>query len=86
MSCLEETVLMNIREYIESIDREDIFIHLPENYNTDEELVNGILLISHELSTTGAPIQLNELSSALMALGYTPFVFSMSYGTLINCS
>ncbi len=75
---------MNIINYFNRIDRDDISIHLPENFiSSKEEYNNPVLLISHELSRTGAPIQLLELAKALYALGYQPFVYSLSEGDLI---
>ena len=75
---------MNIINYFNHIDRDDISIHLPENFiSSKEEYNNPVLLISHELSRTGAPIQLLELAKALCALGYQPFVYSLSEGDLI---
>ena len=76
---------MNILDYITKIDRDDISIHLPPEflrYNT--ECLNAILLISHELTRTGAPIQLLMLAKTLSVLGYQPFVYSLSGGDLIE--
>ncbi len=76
---------MNISKYITKIDRDDISIHIPNNLScNDSECLKGVLLISHELSRTGAPIQMLVLAKALLALGYQPFVYSLSEGELIN--
>ena len=76
---------MNIIEYINNIDREDISIHIPQGLLSDEATCrNGVLLISHELSKTGAPLQLLELAKTLCELGYQPFIYSLSEGDLIN--
>ncbi len=73
---------MNVADYISRIDRDDISIHLPYVDFSDKD--KCILLISHELSRTGAPLQMLELSSALLRLGYQPFVYSLSEGDLIG--
>ena len=75
---------MRIIEYIETIDREDISIHIPNSNICEEECDRCILLISHELSRTGAPQQLYELAMVLIKQGYRPFVFSFSEGELID--
>ncbi len=74
---------MNIGEYIETIDKDDISIHLPGDYDSGNEYRNRVLLISHELSMTGAPIQLKELASVIAGLGYKPVVFSVAGGPLL---
>ncbi len=76
---------MNISNYITKIDRNDISIHIPNKLSSyDSKCLKGVLLISHELSRTGAPIQMLVLAKALHALGYQPFVYSLSEGELIN--
>lgn len=76
---------MNISDYIERIDRDDISIHLPPALLTENtEVVKGVLLISHELTLSGAPIQLYMLAKALIDLGYQPIVYSLSEGDLID--
>ena len=45
-------------------------------------LNKGILLVSHELSRTGAPVALIEMATRLRALGYAPVVASPSHGAL----
>ncbi len=73
---------MKITDLIGSIDRDDISIHIPDNEIADKEFENGVLLISHELSATGAPLQLYELALALLDMGYQPFVYSLFDGEL----
>ncbi len=76
---------MNISNYIKKIDRNDISIHLPPELLTESsEAPEGILLISHELTLSGAPIQLFMLAKALINLGYQPVVYSLSEGDLID--
>ncbi len=76
---------MNINEYISKIDRDDILIHIPHNLTDENACIdNVVLLISHELSRTGSPIQLLFMTKALQMLGYHPFIFSLSGGDLIN--
>lgn len=75
---------MKVSEYIEHIDRDDISIHVPLEEVLECELNNGILLISHEFTKTGAPLQLLELSIVLMKLGYRTFVYSFEYGDIIQ--
>ena len=76
---------MNIINYINRIDRNDISIHIPPGFMDNKaEIFNVILLISHALSRTGAPIQLMELAKALCELGYQPIVYSIYEGDLIN--
>ncbi len=76
---------MNINEYISKIDRDDILIHIPHNLTDENAYIdNVVLLISHELSRTGSPIQLLFMTKALQMLGYHPFIFSLSGGDLIN--
>lgn len=76
---------MNIADYIEGIDRDDISIHIPQDYFKEhKECINGVLLIGHELSITGAPIQMLKLTKVLCEMGYQPFVFSPFGGDLIK--
>lgn len=75
---------MKIIEYIELIDRDDILIHVPNEVSYEEDCDRCILLISHELSRTGAPQQLIELAVSLLEQGYRPFVYSLSEGDLIE--
>lgn len=76
---------MNTLDYIERIDKDDIFIHLPQNFYTEHEnFRNGVILISGELSITGAPIQMLKLAEVLCEFGYQPFVFSPFGGDMIE--
>ncbi|MBP3804754.1 MAG: glycosyltransferase family 4 protein [Oribacterium sp.] len=76
---------MNISNYIKRIDRDDVSIHLPPLILADTtEHPEGVLLISHELTLSGAPIQLYMLAKALIDLKYQPIVYSLSEGNLID--
>ena len=76
---------MNISNYIERIDRNDISIHLPPSFLTENtESQDCVLLISQELTLSGAPIQLYILAKALIDLGYQPIIYSLSEGDLID--
>ena len=60
---------MNINEYISKIDRDDILIHIPHNLTDENACIdNVVLLISHELSRTGSPIQLLFMTKALQTI------------------
>ncbi len=76
---------MNILNFIERIDRDDISIHIPPGFLTENTgNSEGVLLMSHELTLSGAPIQLYMLAKALIDLGYQPIVYSLSEGDLID--
>ncbi len=75
---------MNFIDYINRIDGDDVSIHIPNEFMLDHnEFSNVVLLISHELSRTGAPIQLMEFAKALCEIGYNPIVYSLSEGDLV---
>lgn len=76
--------IMIISDYINTIDRNDVSIHIPDKFFEKIECTNGILLFSHDLTRTGAPLQLLELAKALCELGYQPFVYSLRDGYLID--
>ncbi len=71
---------MKVKEYIDRIDREDLCIHINSGELLEEECFRSVLLISHELTRTGAPLQLLQLTDVLIELGYKPFVYSISGG------
>ena len=75
---------MKVIDCIELIDREDISIRIPDEYPIENEQDNGLLLLSHSLSRTGAPLQLYELTKVLLNLGYTPYIYSPFEGDLIE--
>ena len=71
--------LMNI------LDDDSVCIHLPYEYNRGLEDSNErILLISHELSFTGAPLALLELARCLVNDNKAVFLYSCIDGELFN--
>ncbi|ETP71246.1 glycosyltransferase [Lachnospiraceae bacterium JC7] len=76
---------IKVADYIKKIDRDDISIHIPQEVLAEnKDCSKGVLLFSHELSKTGAPIQMLELAVMLRDLGYQPLIFSLSEGDLIR--
>lgn len=74
---------MSIQEYIGSIDRDDISVHIPENIVLENEPDKKALLISYDLSASDDVFQLSELSEVLVKQGYTVFVLALNEGPLI---
>lgn len=59
-------------------------VNIQKNLYSVEENDKNILLFSHELSLTGAPIALLNLADILKKNGYNPIFFSPSHGELEN--
>ena len=75
---------MNYSEYIECMDYEEISIHIRDEAVLNKEVVQPILLISHNLSVTGAPIALLDMAGTLVKKGYQIFVLSLVGGDLLE--
>lgn len=74
---------MNYYELIEQLDAEDKVIHVPD-YIPQAEIEAPILLMTHELTRTGAPMQMLYLSCALLELNKNIVLFSIRDGELLN--
>ncbi len=75
---------MNMMNCIELIDRDDIEMHIPNDMVLETGFDKGVLIISHSLARTGAPLQLYEVTGVLVKLGYTPFVYAPFEGELLD--
>lgn len=75
---------MNYSEYIECMDYGDINIHIHDEAILNKEVVQPILLISHNLSVTGAPIALLDMARILVKKNYQIFVVSLVDGDLLE--
>jgi len=75
---------MNYSEYIECMDYEEISIHIRDEAVLNKEVVQPILLISHNLSVTGAPIALLDMAGTMEKKGYQIFVLSLVGGDLLE--
>lgn len=75
---------MKYYELIGAIDSDNLEIHIPNDIDKYSDINRPVLLISHELSRTGAPIQLLYLARALEEIGFAPVVFSIKEGQLME--
>lgn len=74
---------MKYEDYIDYLDNDSLEIHISDTSLLEKEVIRPILLITHELTRTGAPIQLMHLTQALAEIGYQPFVVSPQGGDLL---
>lgn len=75
---------MQYQDYVRYMDSEEMCIHISNEMILQKEVIQPILLISHNLSVTGAPIALLDLARVLMKKGCQVFVVSLVYGDVIK--
>lgn len=67
---------MQYRDYIAYMDSEDVCIHISDEMIFEKEIIKPVLLISHNLSVTGAPLALLDAARVLMKNNYQVFIVS----------
>ena len=75
---------MLYHDYIRYMDSEEMYIHISNEAILQKEVIRPILLVSHNLSITGAPIALLDLTRVLMKNGYQAFVVSLVDGDILE--
>ena len=75
---------MQYHDYIRYMDSEEMYIHISNEAILQKEVIRPILLVSHNLSITGAPIALLDLTRVLMKNGYQAFVVSLVDGDILE--
>lgn len=75
---------MKVIDYVEKLDSDNLYIHILSDEIMYKEVEKPVLIMSHVLTRTGAPIQLLYLIKALISLGYCPFVFSAEGGDYLD--
>lgn len=67
---------MRYQDYIEYMDSDDVCIHINNGILLEKEVTRPILLISHNLSVTGAPLALLDAARILVKNSYQVFLVS----------
>lgn len=75
---------MRYQSYIDVMDTEKIRIHIRGGVILKEEAEQPVLLLSHNLSATGAPIALLDMAKILKKNGYQIFVIALLSGDALE--
>lgn len=75
---------MQLQNYIDYMDSEKVRIHIGSGLMLEKEVERPVLLISHNLSVTGAPIALLDMAKILIKNGRQVFVIALLSGDVLE--
>lgn len=75
---------MQLQNYIDYMDSEKVRIHIGSGSMLEKEVERPVLLISHNLSVTGAPIALLDMAKILIKNGRQVFVIALLSGDVME--
>ncbi len=75
---------MRYQDYIDNMDSEKIRIHISSKRLLSQKVEKPVLMLSHNLSVTGAPIALLSMAKILMKNKCQVFIVSLLSGDILE--